>query len=590
MTSKSKREQIFYGTPVSRGIAMGPMSVAARGFSAPGVYPIPPGAVVSEQSRFDAALTVTRGQLSVLQTSIESVSGRDEALIFEAHRMVLDDKSLVDQVHREIDSRLQNSEFCFYAVMQTFLEAMRRVVDPYLKERTIDLEDVCQRVLRNFSGENGIIEPDYQRILVAYDLSPSDTASLDREKLLGFVTEAGSINSHTAILARALGIPSIVGLAGAVLESTTLAPAILDGYSGKFIVYPSAETTDYYEKLSTKRKEARKSLETIRDQKSTTIDGHHITLSANIEFTHELDLVKKNRAEGVGLFRTEFFLLESSNTKMPDEDAQEKIYSELARGVSPDLGIIRTLDSGGDKLSTEPLTQPEPNPFLGWRGIRVSLDRQEIFMEQLRAILRASSQGKLGVMFPFISGMTEIRECRRLLQECMDELSAAGTPFDRDLEVGAMIEIPSAALVAREMAKEVDFFSIGTNDLIQYTVAVDRINHRVAKLYRSTHPSVIRLIKMTTEAADAEGIWTGVCGEMAADLSLTPLLVGLGVNELSVGPHDLAPIRKALISLKRSECQKLAETALSLSTSQEIYELTRGAAQKAYPELFEESL
>ncbi len=286
---------------------MGPMSVAARGFSAPGVYPIPPGAVVSEQSRFDAALTVTRGQLYVLQTSIESVSGRDEALIFEAHRMVLDDKSLVDQVHREIDSRLQNAEFCFYAVMQTFLEAMRRVVDPYLKERTIDLEDVCQRVLRNFSGENGIIEPDYQRILVAYDLSPSDTASLDREKLLGFVTEAGSINSHTAILARALGIPSIVGLAGAVLESTTLAPAILDGYSGKFIVYPSAETTDYYEKLSTKRKEARKSLETIRDQKSTTIDGHHITLSANIEFTHELDLVKKNRAEGVGLFRTEFF-------------------------------------------------------------------------------------------------------------------------------------------------------------------------------------------------------------------------------------------------------------------------------------------
>jgi len=560
----------------------------ARGFSAPQVYPISPGAVVSEQGRFDAAVEITLEQLSLLQSKIESVSGREESLVFEAHSMVLGDASLVTRVHAEIDSRLQNAEFCFYAVMQTFLEAMRRVADPYLRERTADIEDVCQRVLRNFSGDVGIVEPGYQRILVAYDLSPSDTASLDREKLLGFITEAGSVNSHTAILARALGIPAIVGLDGAVLASTTLAPVILDGYSGKFILYPSPETTAQYQVLADKRASARRAIEKLRDIESTTVDGRHITLSANIEFTHELGMVRDNRAEGVGLFRTEFFLVESSTSEMPDENAQEKVYRELATGVAPHQGIVRTLDSGGDKLSAEPLTEPEPNPFLGWRGIRVSLDRQDIFKEQLRAILRASAHGKLGIMFPFISGMTEMRECRRLMSECMDELEAEGMDFDRELEIGAMIEIPSAALVAKELAKEVDFFSIGTNDLIQYTVAVDRINHRVAKLYRSSHPSVIRLIKMTTEAAESAGIWTGVCGEMAADLSLTPLLVGLGVNELSVGPHDLAPVRKALISLNFKDCQLLASQALEMSTSQEIYELSLGAARAAYPDLFDE--
>ncbi len=567
---------------------MGPMSVMARGFSAPQVYPISSGAVISERDRFDAAVKVTQKQLSSLQSKIEAVSGSEEGLVFEAHSMVLDDTTLVKRVYAEIDSRLQNAEFCFYAVMQTFLEGMRRVSDPYLRERTADIEDVCQRVLRNFSGEVGIAEPGYQRILVAYDLSPSDTASLDREKLLGFVTEAGSVNSHTAILARALGIPAIVGLGGAVLESTTLAPAILDGYTGKFIVYPTPETTAHYQALAENRAKARRALEDLRDEESTTVDGRHITLSANIEFTHELGLVRDNRAEGVGLFRTEFFLLESSTSEMPDEDAQEKVYRELATGVSPHQGIIRTLDSGGDKLSTEPHIEPEPNPFLGWRGIRVSLDRQEIFKQQLRAILRASAHGKLGIMFPFISGVTEMRECRRLMKESMAELESQGIDFDPDLEIGAMIEIPSAAMVARELAKEVDFFSIGTNDLIQYTMAVDRINHRVAKLYRSSHPSVIRLIKMTTEAADEAGIWTGICGEMAADLSLTPLLVGLGVNELSVGPHDLAPVRKALISLKFSECQELANEALQMATSNEIYELSQKAARAAYPDLFEE--
>ncbi|MFT6182021.1 MAG: phosphotransferase system enzyme I (PtsI) [Paracoccaceae bacterium] len=586
MAKDLQEERVFHGSPVSRGIAFGPIYVSARGFSAPDVYAISVEAIPQEKERLKAAFDKTRIQLSQLKDRIDEITDGDEGLVFEAHGMVLDDPSLQRKVEQAIEERQQNAEFCFYAIMQTFLEAMRRISDPYLRERTIDIEDVSQRVLRNFQADVDAILPDHQHLLVAYDLTPSDTASMDRSKLLGFVSEAGSVNSHTAILARALGIPAIVGLGNIVLETTALTPAILDGYTGKFIIHPSESTTGYYRALAARKKEKREALEKLRDQESTTVDGRHITLSANIEFIHELGLVKANRAEGVGLFRTEFFLLEAG--KMPNEADQTATYSELARQTSPHLAIIRTLDSGGDKLSTEPLTEPEPNPFLGWRGIRVSLDRPAFFKEQLRSILRASAHGKVGMMFPFISGVTEIRQCQALVKECMAELESEGTSFDPQIQIGAMIEIPSAVLVADEIAKEVDFLSIGTNDLIQYTLAVDRINNRVAKLYRSSHPSVIRLIKMTADAAKRAGIWTGVCGELAADLSLTPLLVGLGVDELSVGPHGLAPVRKALLSLDFTECQKLAETALTLATSAEIYDLSRNAAVAAYGELIED--
>jgi len=587
MAKGSQDERIFHGTPVSRGIAFGPIHVSARGFSAPDVYEISEDAIPNEKKRLEAAFAFTREQLSELKTHIDQVTGGDEGLVFEAHGMVLDDPSLQRKVEQAIDERKQNAEFCFYATMQTFLEAMRRIPDPYLRERTIDVEDVSQRVLRNFQADRDAILPDHQHLLVAYDLTPSDTASMDRSKLLGFVTEAGSVNSHTAILARALGIPAIVGLGNVVLETTTLESAILDGYTGKFIINPSESTRDYYHALAERKKEAREALEKLRDQESVTLDGRHITLSANIEFISELDLVNENRAEGVGLFRTEFHLLEGGRT--PSEAEQTETYSELAKRSSPHLAIIRTLDSGGDKLSSEVPQEPEPNPFLGWRGIRVSLDRPDFFKEQLRSILRASAHGKVGMMFPFISGLGEVRQSRALLEECMAELESEGSAFDRNLQVGAMIEIPSAALVADAIAKEVDFFSIGTNDLIQYTLAVDRINNNVAKLYRSSHPSVIRLIKMTTDAAKAAGIWTGICGEMAADLNLTPLLVGLGVDELSVGPRELAPVRKALLSLDFAKCQELASEALTLSRSAEVFALSRKAALSAYGELIEEA-
>ncbi|MDB6077437.1 MAG: ptsI [Akkermansiaceae bacterium] len=588
MPKTAPKETVLQGLPVSPGIGIGPVHVSARGFRAPEVYAISTADVADEQERFRQALEVTKGQLAELQQRIQAISGEGDSLIFEAHLMVLEDRALLDRVAEAISERLQNAEFAFYAVMQHFLEAMRRVPDLYLRERTADLEDVCQRVLRNFSADEdapGEEQANGHHILVAYDLNPSDTAAMDRKQVMGFATEVGSVNSHTAILARSLGLPAIVGVEGAVLEVRTLTPAILDGYSGKLILNPTEETQARYQELQARKERVRLELEAQRDAATTTTDGRKITLSANIEFIDELALIQQSGAKGVGLYRTEFLLLDGE--QMPGEHQQAEVYSRLAKSLAPHPIIIRTLDAGGDKLPVEPLTEPEPNPFLGWRGIRVSLDRPAMFKEQLRAILRASAHGKVAVMFPLVSGLGEVRRAKDFLREAMDELDRAGVPFDPKLETGVMIEVPSAAVIADLIAPEVDFFSIGTNDLIQYTVAVDRVNHHVADLYRPTHPAVIRLIRKTVEAAENAGIWTGVCGETAGDLRLTPLLLGLGVQELSVGPHQVPRISRAIRAANYAECVAMAEEAVRTPLSSVIMENTVGLAMKYYPELME---
>ncbi|BCX48864.1 phosphoenolpyruvate-protein phosphotransferase [Haloferula helveola] len=580
----SKREKVLQGIPVSRGIGIAPVHVVARGFSAPEVYPIDD--IKAEQARFSAALEKTKKQLIELQERIKAIAGEDDGRIFEAHQMMLEDRAIVDAVNHAIEKRRQNAEFALYAVAQHYLEAMRRVPDPYLRERTADIEDVCQRVLRNFShGEHRTGAPEDQHILVAYDLSPSDTAAMNRRHIVGFATEIGSVNSHTAILARSLGIPAIVGLEGAVLDLRTLTPAIIDGYSGKLILNPTDETLARYRDLRTEKERVRHELEAQRDDEAVTTDGRKITLSANIELVDELPYVKNSGARGVGLYRTEFLLLKGE--QMPGEEQQAEIYANLAKALAPEPLIIRTLDSGGDKLPVEPPSEPEPNPFLGWRGIRVSLDRPAMFKEQLRAILRASAHGKVAVMFPLVSGIREVRQARALLRECMEELAVEGVPFDDQLETGVMIEVPSAAVIADLIAPEVDFFSIGTNDLIQYTVAVDRVNHHVASLYRPTHPAVIRLIKQTIDAGSAHGVWTGVCGEMAGDIRLTPLLLGLGVEELSVGPHQVPRVRRAIRALSYAECAAMADEAVKNPVSLDILELSTDLARKYYPELLD---
>jgi phosphotransferase system enzyme I (PtsI) len=583
-----EQEKIIQGTPGSPGFAFGPVHVVARGFSAPDVYKIPEEQIPEEQARFEQALDTTKKQLDELRIHIDNLSGDGTAKIFEAHVMVLEDPSLLSRVGKAITDRRQNAEYAFYATMQNFLESMRRLNDSYFKERAADLDDVCQRVLRNFQLEvqhTPIDRPEHQHILVAYDLTPSDTAMIDRSQVLGFATEQGSSTSHTAILARSLGIPAIVGLENIIIDTKTLTNCILDGYTGKLILNPTEETTLFYQKRAERKEKALKKLESLREKKTATSDGHRITLSANIEFTNELPLVKQAGAEGIGLFRTEFYLLEGG--EMPDEEAQTKVYSEVANATRPHQAIIRTLDAGGDKIPAEPLSHPEPNPFLGWRGIRVSLTRTSLFKEQLRAILRSSTDGKLGIMFPMISGLREVHQAKDLLKECMDELNHENIAFDENIEVGVMIEIPSAAMMADEIAREVDFFSIGTNDLIQYTVAVDRVNHYVAHLYKPTHPAVIRLMDITVKAAKEHGIWTGVCGEMASDLSLTPLLVGLGIDELSVGTHMLPSIKKAISSLSHTDCAEMMNSILSAPSSPDILELSENMAKLRYPELLD---
>jgi len=580
-------EVIYEGIPASPGIAMAPVHVVARGFTAPEVYEIDEDEVVREQERFKEAIEITKRQLIELQSRLEDLAGDNESGIFEAHVMILEDKSVVDRVHNAIARRQQNAEYAFYAVMQNFLEAMRRIPDPYLRERTADIEDVAQRVLRNFSedGDTRPQGPEDLHILVAYDLAPSDTASMNRRHVLGFATEQGSVNSHTAILARAFGIPAVVGLEGAVIDVIALAPAILDGYTGKLILHPTAETLERYRSLSDVKAKVRSSLEAMRGAATATADGRELTVSANIELVDDLPLVKHSGAKGIGLYRTEFLLL--NGEEMPDEKRQTEVYTRVASEMRPHTVIIRTLDAGGDKLPVEPLTDPEPNPFLGWRGIRVSLARPAMFREQIRAVLRASAFGKVAVMFPMISGLSEVWRGKEMVRRCMDELDKEGIAFDHELPVGIMIEVPAAAICADLLAPEVDFFSIGTNDLIQYTVAADRVNPHVAELYRPTHPAVIRLIKRTIDAATDNGIWTGICGEMAGDIRLTPLLIGLGVEELSVGPQQVPRVGHAIRSLSYAECAAMSDEALRHTRSQGILDLSMALARKHYANLLD---
>ena len=586
----SHRETILQGTAVSPGLAFGPVHVIARGMIAPEVYEIAQEHIDYEISRFEAAIGKTKVQLSGIQKKIEEISGDHEGLIFEAHILILEDSSILKKVREGISSRLQNAEFVYYAVIQTYCEAIRRMNDKYLAERATDIDDVAQRVIRNFSSADDAHKsedhnPEHKHIIVAYDLSPSDTATMDRQKSIGFITEQGSVNSHPAILSRSLGIPAIVGLESAVMSIKSLTFIILDGYSGQVILNPSTATIAKYREIQRVKKQRESELDELKEIRTQTTDDRAIILSANIEFEHELTYVEKSGAEGIGLFRTEFYLLGAG--EIPDENRQTRVYKEVAKRTQPHQAIIRTLDAGGDKLPAEPLPEPEPNPFLGWRGIRVSLARQGMFKEQLRAILRASAHGKLGVMFPLISGLNELLTAKDILKQCMDELDAGGVPFDPDVEVGMMIEVPSAALMAEELGKHVDFFSIGTNDLIQYTLAVDRVNKNVSKLYKPTNPAVIRLIDMTAQAARNNGIWTGVCGEMASDLNLTPLLIGLGIDELSVGTHQLPKIKKAVRSLHYEQCQELAKKALKCRFSNEIYTLTQDMAHSSYPFLID---
>ena len=580
-----KLEKRFSGIPVAPGIAHCPAFIQYTQDEEIVARQISEEDLPEEIARFETALISTRIELLEIQSQIASAIGSKDASIFDAHLLVVEDRTLIDEVLRRLERDKNNIEYVFQEVARKYCQTLEAIDDPYLRERVVDIEDVTRRVIRNLLGKDPLnpAAHDQAHVIVAHNLTPSDTAQLDRRLVMGFVTEIGSKTSHTAIMARSLEIPAIVGMQGICQELQLGDDILIDGYNGLLILNPTLETLAEYGRLEQAKEAVSERLQLIRETASTTRDGRHIVLSANIDLPEELDEIAANGAEGIGLFRTEFLFL--NRVQPPDEDEQFEHYRRAAERSHPHSVIIRTLDIGGDKSNLSLEKTEEDNPFLGCRAIRFCLEHVDIFKMQLRAILRAAVFGNVRMMYPMISGIEELRRANAVLEECKVELSAAGVPFNPFMEVGIMVETPSAVLVADHLAKEVRFFSIGTNDLIQYTVAVDRLNDRIAHLYNPTHPAILRMIKLTVDAGRARGVWTGVCGEIASDILLTPLLIGLGVEELSTTSVLVPRVKKAVQSLDASECEALVSKVLQMDDALQILEMSTAMAKECYSEL-----
>ncbi len=578
----------YHGIAVSDGVAHARILRVGQARRQISRETIAPEAIDSEIERLNRALLGTRHDIQKVRDQVSAAMGADEAGLFEAHLLVLEDSTLLNEVLRKVRTEHSCSEAAFNDVFEKYVSVLSSVDDAYLRERAADLRDVAGRVLDHLSG--AVQEHDLEKlsepcILVAHDLAPSVTALLDLKHVLGFATEAGGKTSHTAIMARKMGIPAVVGL-GSLLDSIQDDEyALLDGHGGVLTLNPTDQTLFEYGQLKQRRALFEEKLALLREQPAVTLDGHPILLEANIEGPEDMASVQASGANGIGLFRTEFLFLNRSTP--PTEEEQFEAYRAVASQTRPgQAAIIRTLDLGGDKMPGDLQRQGEPNPFLGWRAIRISLDCPEIFRGQLRAILRAGCHGKVRILLPMVSALEELRATQTILASCKEELRAEGIPFCDSVPVGVMIEIPSAALIAEDLARESDFLSIGTNDLTGYTLAVDRLNERVARLYQPTHPAVVRLIHMTVQAANRHGRPVGVCGEMAGEPALVPLLVGLGVHELSVTPALIPAVKFLLRRLRLSEAQEIAQFALGCSTGLEIHQRSRELAQAAAPNLF----
>ncbi len=586
MSDSADQETRFEGVGVSPGMACGKIHVVRDDLDDVVRYRIAPSQVPDEIGRFETALIQTRMQILEMQQRIAESIGAKDAAIFDAHLLVVEDRTLIDEVLRKLETDLCNVEWVFQEVATRYAETLNKIDDPYLRERALDIQDVTKRVIRNLQGKapKTFLALTEQHILVAHNLTPSDTASINRANVLGVATDLGSRTSHAAILARSLNIPAVVGLHDITTKLETGQHVLVDGSDGLLVVDPAPETIAHYAEIESRRAKVTARLKELRTTKSTTRDGHHIVLSANIELPEDVEAVAANGAEGIGLYRTEFLYL--NRPTLPTEHEQFETYRKVAERVRPDPLIIRTFDLGGDKLApgTVDITD-ELNPFLGWRAIRLCLENIDLFKTQLRAVLRASAVGNIKIMFPMISGLEELRRAKAVLADCREELHRSGVPMAEKIDVGAMIEIPSAAICANVLAPEVDFFSIGTNDLIQYALAVDRVNEKLAHLYEPTHPAILRLLKMIADAAHANNIWVGVCGEMAGDVALVPLLLGLGMDELSAGATLVPRVKRAVQSLTIPECRELVAETLKLDTASEILARCLELADKRYGDL-----
>jgi phosphotransferase system enzyme I (PtsI) len=576
------------GIGVSPGFAVGkafvrhsddPFVVAPRN--------IPDTEVSREIARFEDALTRTRAEILGIRKKILNQIGRESSDIFNAHLMILEDRTLIEDVIALIKERGISCEYAFSTILQRYFHAFSQIDDEYLKERISDIKDIGRRLLNNLYGERedlGLLKE--RGIIVSHDLSPSDTAMMDKNKVLAFVTEIGGPTSHTAILGRSMEIPAVVGVDHVTSKVKTGDRLIVDGTHGLIIIDPDDNTIDEYTRKEKHFIETITELDKLKDMPAETTDGKRISLGANIEFHDEIPSVISHGADGIGLYRTEYFYMNRSD--LPGEEEQYRAYKQVAERIFPNSVIVRTLDLGGDKFLSSLDVPHEMNPFLGWRAIRFCLTRVDVFKVQLRAILRASAHGKLKVMYPMISNVTEIRQANEILAECKEELKKEGLAFDAAIEVGAMIEIPSAAITSDALAREVDFFSIGTNDLIQYTLAVDRVNEKIAYLYEPTHPAILELIRMVVANAHKHKKWVGTCGEMSGDPAIAVLLLGLDIDEISTSPFVVPKVKRAIRAVSFKDAQAIAFQALKFHTGDEVRKFIDGELNRIAKDLLME--
>lgn len=529
----------------------------------------------AEIERFRQAVEKAKNELNLLKSQTEKRLGKEQGAIFEAHLLVLSDPEFVGAVEEKIKSERKNAEAVLDETAKGFIHILEKLDNEYMRERTADIRDVTKRLmayLLDVSVPNpGLISEEV--IIVAKDLTPSDTAQLDRKFVKGFTTDIGGRTSHSAIMARSLEIPAVVGTKTATETIQDGDLLILDGLSGEVYVNPTEELLAAYKE---KQKQYEKQLAEWRKlvgEPTVSSDGHRVELAANIGSPKDVKAALANGAEGVGLFRTEFLYMDK--TELPSEEEQFEAYKAVLEGMKDKPVIIRTLDIGGDKELPYLSLPKELNPFLGFRAIRLCLDRTDIFRTQLRALLRASTYGKLRIMFPMVATLDEFRKAKAIFLEEKEKLQAEGVPVSDSIQLGIMVEIPSTAVLADLFAKEVDFFSIGTNDLIQYTMAADRMNERVSYLYQPYHPSILRLVKRVIDAAHNEGKWAGMCGEMAGDEKAIPLLVGLGLDEFSMSATSILKARALIKKLSKADMEQLAEKALNAATTDEVLQLVR---------------
>ena len=575
------------GVPASDGIASGPAFLLDSEEVSVHKQPVPGPAVPQEIARFEEALLQTRKEILDIQKKISRELGVEHAEIFNAHLMFLEDRAYIDEVVSRLKNEQLNVEYIFSEVLRKYIDAFSKIEDEYMRERASDVEDVGRRILRNLTGlkRRSLADLTQPVVVVAYDLSPSDTATMHRQHVIGFITDIGGRTSHTAIMAKSLEIPAVVGLEAATQSIHPDDVLIVDGSSGKVLVNPDADTLKHYEALRQKLKTLDQALLKGKDLPAETPDGHRVTLLANIEFPEEIPSVIAHGAEGIGLYRTEFFYLNRGD--LPTEEEQFDAYRHVAKAIAPNPVIIRTIDLGGDKFMSDFKVPREMNPFLGWRAIRFCLARPDIFKVQLRAILRASAFGKIRMMYPMISGLEELLAANRILEEMKEELKKEGKAFDPAMEVGAMIEVPSAAMILDLLARHVKFFSIGTNDLIQYALAVDRVNEKIAYLYEPAHPAVLRLIRQIIQVANENNLWVSMCGEMAGEPALALLLLGMGLDSFSTSPANVPKIKQVIRSVPTFRAKEVVKEVFRLSTGREVEALAQSRLCELVPDLCE---